>query len=148
MENKVKKFEARNNDFTIYTLVRNHFYKSVTGNAVISGENGVVIVPLVDVRIGRTESAHTAIVNVVPYHYVEKFWTKGQGKAVGGGYHRESAALEYAFLNAGIQLENAFSGHGEGAEIEAVKAVTRYVAENTMREGEKLLAVDTHYIGF
>jgi len=53
--------------------------------------------------------------------------TTGRGSAGGGGYHKESAALEEAFADAGIQFEKHFNGCGDAAMIEAIKAVGAYL---------------------
>lgn len=47
----------------------------------------------------------------------------GRGTAGGGGYHKESAALEDAFASAGIRFEKHFGGAGESAMTRAIAAV-------------------------
>lgn len=46
----------------------------------------------------------------------------GRGKAGGYGYCKESAAIENAFLSAGIKLEHPIGGVGESAIMGAIKA--------------------------
>lgn len=48
-------------------------------------------------------------------------YVSGGGKAGGGGYHKASAALESALLDAGIELSNSISG--DSAMESALKAV-------------------------
>lgn len=47
----------------------------------------------------------------------------GTGKAGGGGYHKPSAAFADACRNAGITLKDDVGGRGDGAIIDAVKAI-------------------------
>ena len=47
----------------------------------------------------------------------------GRGSAGGGGYHKESAALEDAFTSAGVKFEAHFGGAGEAAMARAIAAV-------------------------
>lgn len=53
--------------------------------------------------------------------------TTGKGTAGGGGYHKESAALEEAFDSAGIRFEEPFGGTGEAAMKAAIEAVAAYI---------------------
>jgi hypothetical protein len=59
-------------------------------------------------------------------------WHTGTGSATGGGYHMASAALAEALINAGVDLSEAIDGWGEGAMLEAIRAVT--VARHWMPE--------------
>ena len=47
----------------------------------------------------------------------------GRGRAGGGGYHKESAALQAAAASAGIALTVPFDGAGEAAMHEALRAI-------------------------
>ena len=49
----------------------------------------------------------------------------GRGSAGGGGYHKESAALEGALISAGVRLEGTIGGCGEGPMRLALLAVAR-----------------------
>lgn len=49
----------------------------------------------------------------------------GGGGAGGYGYHRPSAAAQYAINDAGIQLDQRIDGVGESAMIEAVRAIAK-----------------------
>lgn len=53
--------------------------------------------------------------------------TVGMGKAGGGGYHKDSAALSDALEDAGFTLSYPFGGHGCGAERDALEAVARWL---------------------
>lgn len=50
---------------------------------------------------------------------------RGLGKAGGYGYHKASAALSEAALDAGVKLSDAISGHGSGAMRDAVEAIAK-----------------------
>jgi len=47
----------------------------------------------------------------------------GRGSAGGGGYHKESAALEDAILSAGVRLDRSISGAGDYSMREAMEAI-------------------------
>lgn len=49
----------------------------------------------------------------------------GSGRAGGGGYHKESAALSDAIQNAGIVLDEPIAGHGYSAMESALEAIAR-----------------------
>lgn len=57
-------------------------------------------------------------------------FVSGGAYAGGYGYHRASAALEGALNDAGIVLSEAIEGRGEGAMIEALKAVAAALGYN------------------
>lgn len=57
-----------------------------------------------------------------PYH------GSGAGKAGGGGYHKESAALSAALRDAGVVLAESIGGRGDSAMVEALEAVARAVS--------------------
>lgn len=50
-------------------------------------------------------------------------WTTGHGRATGGGYHKQSAALQAAIDSAGITLAEDIDGRGEGAMRDALIAI-------------------------
>lgn len=52
---------------------------------------------------------------------------RGQGKAGGYGYHKQSAALDDAIQDAGIVLDQPIDGRGDSAMIEACEAIARAV---------------------
>lgn len=49
----------------------------------------------------------------------------GSGSAGGGGYHRPSAAAQYAIANAGIELSDPIDGRGDELINEAVLAIAK-----------------------
>lgn len=49
----------------------------------------------------------------------------GHGSAGGGGYHKESAALEEAISSAGIKLAGHIGGCGDSAMEHALRAIAR-----------------------
>lgn len=51
----------------------------------------------------------------------------GAGNAGGYGYHKESAALEYALRDAGIALSEDIDGRGDTAMHDALESVARAV---------------------
>lgn len=59
------------------------------------------------------------------------FHTGGHGKAGGYGYHKLSAALDDAITSAGIKLNMAISGVGDGAMDRALLAIGKAVAPGT-----------------
>lgn len=60
--------------------------------------------------------------SVRPYISICKDWS-GRGTAGGGGYHKESAALDDAIRSAGIVMDSHFGGCGEGAMRHALTAI-------------------------
>lgn len=55
-------------------------------------------------------------------------YARGGGKAGGGGYHKESAALGAAIRDAGVELSESISGHGQHAMTDAVEAIAKALA--------------------
>lgn len=82
---------------------------------------------VVDARwwMGKSASASVVYCSVwvyPPMHSVAE-GASGRGSAGGGGYHKESAALEDAFTSAGVKFEAHFGGAGEAAMARAIAAV-------------------------
>lgn len=50
----------------------------------------------------------------------------GSSKAGGGGYCKQSAAIEDALRSAGFRFEEPFGGHGLGAVDDALEAIARH----------------------
>lgn len=50
-------------------------------------------------------------------------WTSGHGQAGGGGYHKQSSALEAALNSAGVKLSQSIDGRGDGAMQSALAAI-------------------------
>ena len=65
-------------------------------------------------------------------------YLSGTGWAGGGGYHKESAALQDALESAGVKLSSPIDGRGESAMHEALEAIGRALKCN-MREGRYLI---------
>ena len=60
------------------------------------------------------------------FHGSDKFGSgSGYGKATGGGYCKESAAIDEAVAHAGIKLDQRFAGVGDSAIREAAFAIGR-----------------------
>ena len=80
---------------------------------------------LVDARfyMGRSSSASQVYCSVWIYG-IDSDWS-GYGAAGGGGYHKESAALEESLRSAGWSLDEDIHGGGDRAMEEAVMAVGR-----------------------
>ena len=60
--------------------------------------------------------------------YGAGFYISGHGRATGGGWHKESAALSAALDSAGIVLSERIAGVGDGAIRRAVEAIARAIA--------------------
>lgn len=82
--------------------------------------DGEKMTELVDLRIGATASTAYACV-----WFNGKKWAYGSGKAGGYGYEKGSAAVEAAFLAAGM-VTSSFGG--TGCNREAVQAAGEYLA--------------------
>ena len=52
---------------------------------------------------------------------------RGIGKAGGSGYHRASAALEFAIQDAGIDLDMDLGGAGHKAMLEAISSIAKQI---------------------
>lgn len=53
------------------------------------------------------------------------------GFAGGGGYCKESAAIDDAFYNAGIELRACFGGYGEAPAIIAIESLAKKLGWDT-----------------
>ena len=81
---------------------------------------------VITARIYGTGSGNTACLWInAPYtkKYPEGLHVSGSGRAGGYGYHRPSAALGEAIVNAGFTLDSCISGRGESAMWEALLAI-------------------------
>jgi len=52
---------------------------------------------------------------------------RGYGKASGGGYHKESAAMSEALQAAGVRLAEPIEGRGDGVMREALQALAAHL---------------------
>lgn len=73
--------------------------------------------------MGRSASTSTVYASI--WIYSGGTHTSGKGKAAGGGYHKESAAIAAAIESAGISLDTDISGVGDGAICDALEAIAR-----------------------
>ena len=79
----------------------------------------------VDCRVymGRSSSASKVYASI--WVYSDAVSISGMGSAGGGGYHKESAAIDEAIKSAGIKLSKSIHGVGDSAVREALTAITR-----------------------
>lgn len=75
----------------------------------------------------------------VAWVYGDDSHGRGCGRADGGGYHKESAALDSALSDAGVVLSEPVHGRGHSAMRDAVEAVARAIAGR-----RKILVVEAH----
>lgn len=104
----------------IYKNGLDHGYKAVT---LQGGE----LRELVDLRTAFT-SGGTAYACI--WVHGNNFWNSGSGSAGGYGYDKPSAAAEAAIRAAGVHLDHNISGMGNGAIMEAVKAIGEALADS------------------
>lgn len=58
----------------------------------------------------------------------DEFYTRGSGKAGGGGYHKESASIAYALADAGVEFDhNEIAGRGDSAVKESLRIICEYI---------------------
>ena len=84
---------------------------------------------------GRSAGASRIYCSVWIRSHGENRMRTGHGWASGGGYHKESAALESALESAGITLSEAIYGRGDGAIWDGLIAVAEaygYPAAKTL----------------
>lgn len=84
--------------------------------------------------MGRSRSASTVYASIW-VKLPDGEWTTGKGNAGGYGYHKESAAIGYAIMSAGIELSDAIDGRGDSAMFDALLAIGHMAGG----EGELLL---------
>lgn len=76
--------------------------------------------------MGRSSSA-SAVDCSVWIHGKNGEYRTGRGRATGYGYHKESAALEYALRAAGFEFFDSWGGSGEQAMNTALLIVARKI---------------------
>lgn len=96
----------------------NNFYEQLT---LVTNEIGQGMKELAQVRFYATKASHYACVWI--NDSASNTHISGGGKASGYGYHRASAALQSAFADAGVLLNDAIDGRGEGAMRDALTAI-------------------------
>ncbi len=79
----------------------------------------------VDCRVYMGRSSSASMVYASIWVYSDTVNVSGTGSAGGGGYHKESAAIDEAIKSAGIKLSKSIHGAGESAIREALTAITR-----------------------
>jgi hypothetical protein len=99
------------------------FYCSYTAMIVKKSK----IKEVLEVRCYGTERMNYCCVWLWPAGEVKKglIHASGSGKAGGYGYHRESAAVAYAFRSMGIELAEDIDGRGDTAITVAMTAIVR-----------------------
>lgn len=81
---------------------------------------------VVDARFYMGRSASASVVRCVVYiNTRDGRYYSGRGSAGGGGYHKESAALDDALASAGVKMASRFGGAGDAAMDHALRAVAR-----------------------
>lgn len=93
---------------------------------------------IIQARIYSTPSRHYACIWVKSNSGMAQdnalangVYVSGGGYAGGGGYHRASAAMQMAIDDAKIVLKEDIDGRGEGAMIDALKAIARALGYST-----------------
>jgi hypothetical protein len=97
----------------------NAFYKQYALYALDMADSNGTPRELVCLRIYATDSRAYACIWI----HGHDIYGNGGGYAGGYGYHRASAAAQEAIKNAGIGLSESIDGRGDGAIIEAIKAI-------------------------
>lgn len=119
MHAKVKTSESN----ARYALERKELVR-VINVAVVDGDD--IAVPVTaKFYMGRSREALTVYCNLWASDHSGERRTSGYGAAGGGGYHKESAALDAAIKSAGISLSERINGVGEMAMTDALTAIVR-----------------------
>ena len=85
----------------------------------------------VRVYMGRSSSASTVYATIWARSRDGKLHMSGTGSAGGGGYHKESAAINSAMVDAGIKFKRGFGGAGDGAAMVAIKTLAKRLGWKT-----------------
>ena len=85
---------------------------------------------VIDPSSGKSVAIFRTYITGTAFHCCAWFSGKdsygsGYGKATGGGYCKESTAIDEAIANAGIALDKRFGGIGESAIREAAMTIGR-----------------------
>ncbi len=78
-----------------------------------------------DIRIypsGQHNLSCCVCISVSPNNYAS-----GSAKTGGYGYHKESAVINQALKNAGVEFEHDFGSRGESATLEAIKGLADFL---------------------
>lgn len=87
----------------------------------------------IDVRLfmGRSANASMVYAQVWASSRDGKTYTRGHGTATGGGYDKQSAAIDSAMGNAGFSFISHFDGCGDESINIAIRAVAKKLGWNT-----------------
>lgn len=88
--------------------------------------DGELISPIT-VRCYMERSSSASVVYASVWVRNKPFYTSGHGQAGGCGYCKVSAAVNDAFMNAGIELNKSISGVGVRAVEAAIVAIGKYL---------------------
>ena len=85
---------------------------------------------VIEPKTGRSIATFRTYITGYTFHCCAWFYSAdsygtGYGKATGGGYCKESAAIDEAIANAGVNLNERFGGRGESAIRDAALAIGR-----------------------
>lgn len=106
-----------------YPLERKELVRVISVAVIKSGK---IVVPVTaKFYMGRSRNALTVHCNLWASDHSGERRTSGYGAAGGGGYHKESAALDAAIKSAGISLSERINGVGEMAMQDALTAIVR-----------------------
>lgn len=92
--------------------------------AVVVSHKGDLITPI-SARWWMGRSASASVVYCSVWASGKGVYASGHGRAGGGGYHKESAALDSALSSAGFTLSRHFGGRGDRAIDDALIACVR-----------------------
>lgn len=115
---------------------REERYGLTRGYKAVYLKNGQ-LVDLVDLRIAFSSSGtpYACVWVYVPGEFTNNemggIWSNGSGTASGYGYHKGSAAVEYAFRSAGIRFSESIDGRGWEAIKSAVQACGEMIVKNS-----------------
>jgi hypothetical protein len=127
MKNTVTSYKPESNNLGSYRKEKSGLYKQYTllnfERAYITAEGVPTYDQPVIIRVyWPAQTAYAcAWISTKDSHAV------GKGKAGGCGYCKQSAAVDNALRDAGIQLEHSIHGVGEGAIRGALAAIARYI---------------------
>lgn len=94
---------------------------------------------IADLRISVTNSGTAYAMIWIKYSNVA--WQTGSGKAAGYGYHKPSAAAQYAMQDAGVRLSEHIDGCGDEAISEALQAIGEEIV-STKPGGARVYVVE------
>lgn len=98
--------------------------------AVAAIKNDKIINPIT-AKFYMGRSSQASVVYCVLWVNTKDKIVIGHGQAGGGGYHKQSAALEDAIYNAGIDLDEHIGGLGNRAIEDALIAIAKDIHELT-----------------